>query len=201
MVAQYTLPDFDEKLKNHIRILSFDPGSVNMGCSLIDVDRTTLGISVLADAVLEHPIHDIKQFSKEKLLFINEVNSWIQAGNPDAIIAERFQSRGLRGTTIECVCIMLGLLSMLNLPVLYTTASTWKNRYQTRFNIDLRQIYKEIHVAPHQLDSALIGCFGAECGLKKYIDFSFDSVLNQVIDKSLVPLKIKKHWRLEDENA
>lgn len=197
----YTVPDFEEKPKNSIRLLSFDPGSVNMGCSLIEIDRSSKSITILADSVLMHPLHDIKHFSKEKEAFLQEVNSWIDKGKPDAIIAERFQSRGLKGLTIECVCMMLGLLSMLNLPVLYITASTWKNRYQKRFNIDLRELYKELQIAPHQLDSALIGCFGAETGLKSYIDFSIDDIINQTTDKSLVPLKIRKHWRFEDENA
>ena len=201
MKQEYVVPDFEEKPKDSIRLLSFDPGSVNMGCSLLEINRSTKSISVLADTVLMHPLHDIKRFRQEQSLFISEVKSWIENGKPDAIIAERFQSRGLKGLTIECVCMMLGLLSMLDLPVLYITAATWKNRYQKRFKIDLREIYKEIQVAPHQLDSALIGCFGAETGLKSYIDFSIDDIITQVTDKSLVPLKIRKRWRQEDENA
>lgn len=197
----YTVPEFDKPEQNHTRILSFDPGSVNMGCSLIDIDRETKQIKVLANTVLMNPLHDIKQFSRERILFLDEISSWIEKGNPNAIVAERFQSRGIKGTTIECVCMMLGMLSMFNLPTLYITASTWKNRYQKRFNVDLREIYREISPAPHQLDSALIGCFGAESGLKTFIDFSIDDVINQVTDTSLVPLKIRKHWRIEDENA
>ena len=197
----YEVPDFSEIEENHTRILSFDPGSVNMGCSLLDIDRSSKKIQVLANTVLMNPLHDIKRFSIERKLFLEEISSWVTKGNPKAIVAERFQSRGLRGTTIECVCMMLGMLSTFNLPILFITASTWKNRYQKRFNIDLREIYKEISPAPHQLDSALIGCFGAESGLKTFINFSIDDVINQVTDTSLVPLKIRKHWRIEDENA
>lgn len=197
----YDVPDFIELEDNHTRILAFDPGSVNMGCSLLDIDRSSKKIKVLANTVLMNPLHDIKQFSKERKLFLEEISSWVAKGKPKAIVAERFQSRGLRGTTIECVCMMLGMLSMFDLPVLFITASTWKNRYQKRFNIDLREIYREISPAPHQLDSALIGCFGVETGFKTAIDFSIDDIINQVTDTSLVPLKIRKHWRLEDENA
>lgn len=96
---------------------------------------------------------------------------------------------------------MLGILSSFGLPVLFTTAATWKNRYQKRFNVDLRQIYNELQVAPHQLDSALIGCFGLESGTKQYIDFSIDDVIAQVTDTSLIPLKIKKNRRFRDEDA
>lgn len=198
---KYAIPDFLEQAKNTVRVLSFDPGSVNMGCSLVEYDKSLKTITVLANTVLTHPLHDIKSFIRERQQFVDEVQAWISAGKPSAIIAERFQSRGLRGTTIECVCIMLGILSSFGLPVLFTTAATWKNRYQKRFNVDLRQIYNELQVAPHQLDSALIGCFGLESGTKQYIDFSIDDVIAQVADTSLIPLKIKKNRRFRDEDA
>lgn len=201
-IQSYTLPVFTEKTENCVRILSFDPGSVNMGCSLIEIDKTDpKSIKVLANTVLLHPINDIKRFSTEKEKFINEINTWLQFGKPDAIVAERFQARGLRGTTIECVCIMLGLLASFKLPILLITAATWKNRYQSRFAINLKSLYKEILTAPHQLDSALIGCFGAESGLNAAIDFDIDDIINQVTDTSLVPLKKKKRIGEIDEDA
>lgn len=181
------------------RVISFDPGSVNMGVTCLEYTQDT-GYKVLANAVLTNPIHDIKQFTHEKDLFLQEVNSWISLYKPNAIIAERFQSRGLRGTTIECVCIMLGLLASLNLPILLVTASTWKNRYQRRFNVNLREIYKEIQVAPHQLDSCLIGCYGIEAGMRSTICFSIDDIIAQVTDTSLVPHKIRKGYSTIDED-
>lgn len=198
---KYVIPEFAEQPENVVRVLSFDPGSVNMGCSLVEYDKSAKKITVLANTVLTHPLHDIKAFIKERQRFVDEINLWINAGRPSAIVAERFQSRGLRGTTIECVCMMLGILSSFGLPVLFITAATWKNRYQKRFGIDLKEIYSELQVAPHQLDSALIGCFGIESGTKQYIDFSFDDVSNQVTDTSLIPLKIKKNRRFRDEDA
>lgn len=197
----YTYPDIAKVQSDCTRVLSFDPGSVNMGCSLVEINKSTGTISVLANTVLAYPINNIKSFGSQKEAFINEITNWIEIGQPSAIVAERFQSRGLRGTTIECVCIMLGLLASFNLPILLITAATWKNRYQKRFNVDLREIYKELQVAPHQLDSALIGCFGLEAGLKQSIDFSIDNIIAQVTDTSLVPLKIKRgRFTVIDEN-
>ena len=182
----YDVPDFIELEDNHTRILAFDPGSVNMGCSLLDIDRSSKKIKVLANTVLMNPIHDIKQFSKERKLFLEEISSWVAKGKPKAIVAERFQSRGLRGTTIECVCMMLGMLSMLSLPFYFITASTWKNAYQRRFAIDLKDIYQEINVVPHILDSALIGCYGIEQGTHRQISFTIDSIIDDVESVSLI---------------
>ncbi len=199
MMKKYTLP---AKEINPVakRVLSFDPGSTNMGVTCLEYDEATQQFKVLADAVLMHPLHDLKKFTEGRDAFLAEVNSWIYQYDPQAIIAERFQSRGLRGTTIECVCIMLGLLASLQLPVLFITAATWKNRYQKRFNIDLREIYKEIQVAPHQLDSCLIGCYGIEVGLKQTISFNIDDIIAQVSDESLVPLKVRRGKIILDED-
>ena len=187
---KYTLPTKQINPEAR-RVLSFDPGSVNMGVSCVEYTPET-GYKVLTNAVLSHPLHDIKQFTQSRDLFLQEVNSWITSYKPQAIIAERFQSRGLKGTTIECVCIMLGLLASLNLPVLFITAATWKNRYQKRFNVDLKEIYREIQVAPHQLDSCLIGCYGIEVGIRSTVDFSIDDIIAQVTDTSLVPHKVRR---------
>ena len=163
------------------RILSFDPGSVNMGISIVEiVDRPR----VLCSAVLENPVSDITNLSNQRILFVSEVQAWIKRFKPQAIIAERFQSRGLRGTTIECVSMMLGMLSMMNLPFTFITASTWKNQYQRRFAVDLREVYKEIAVVPHILDSALIGCFGLE-RLNGELEFELSDIIDDVEGLSL----------------
>ena len=110
--------------ENQLRLLSFDPGSRNMGVSLVCYNKKSKKIQVLANATLEFPIHDIKQIASQKENFLNEVNKWITIFKPHGIIAERFQSRGLKGNTVECVNIMLGLLLSLNLPTTFITAST-----------------------------------------------------------------------------
>ena len=167
-----------------LRVLSFDPGTVNMGVSCVELRNGRL--HVLCSAVLNYPIHDIPLLSQQRLDFINEVQAWITCFKPKGIVAERFQSRGLRGSTVECVSMMLGMLSMLNLPFYFITASTWKNAYQRRFAIDLKDIYQEINVVPHILDSALIGCYGIEQGTHRQISFTIDSIIDDVESVSLI---------------
>lgn len=174
--------------ENQLRLLSFDPGSRNMGVSLVCYNKKSKKIQVLANATLEFPIHDIKQIASQKENFLNEVNKWITIFKPHGIIAERFQSRGLKGNTVECVNIMLGLLLSLNLPTKFITASTWKNKFQKRFQVDLREIYKNIATTPHQLDSSLIGCFGIEICTKKDLT-NLNLIIEQVKNTSLVPLR------------
>ena len=59
--------------ENQLRLLSFDPGSRNMGVSLVCYNKKSKKIQVLANATLEFPIHDIKQIASQKENFLNEV--------------------------------------------------------------------------------------------------------------------------------
>ena len=169
-------------------ILAFDPGSVNMGISLVMLRKDGTP-QVLANATMMHPIHDIPKFMQQQRKFLAEVRSWIDTFHPNAIVAERFQSRGLRGATVECVSMMLGVLSTLGLPVLFITASTWKNQYQRRFGVNLRDVYKTIPTTPHQLDASLIGCFGLETGLKTKLDLNLERVIANVHQTALNGVK------------
>lgn len=184
----YVLPKIEDGVEAR-RILAFDPGSVNMGISVIEIlDGKP---RVLANATMMHPIHDIPSFMSQQEAFVDEVTSWIETFHPKAMVAERFQSRGLRGSTVECVSMMLGILSMFNLPTLFITAATWKNQYQKRFNVNLREIYKTIDTTPHQLDASLIGHFGLEVALKTKLDLDLDAIIQNVKDTALNGLKRK----------
>nr|DAH47961.1 MAG TPA: HOLLIDAY JUNCTION RESOLVASE [Caudoviricetes sp.] len=171
-------------------ILAFDPGSVNMGISLVEISKKGTP-RVIANATMMHPIHDIPSFMAQQRAFVNEVRMWIEQFKPRAIVAERFQSRGLRGATVECVSMMLGILSTLDLPVLFITASTWKNQYQKRFGVNLRDVYKEIRTTPHQLDASLIGHFGLEVALKTKFDLDLDVIIKNVKNTALNGVKRK----------
>lgn len=185
----YELPDLPLR-KNAKRILAFDPGSVNMGISIVDLYDNLP--HVRANATMNYPIHDITQFMAEKRKFLEEVNAWVSKYRPQAIVAERFQSRGLRGATVECVSMMLGILSTLNLPVLFITAATWKNNYQRRFNCNLRDVYKTLNNTPHQLDASLIGCYGIEIGTRLTYAFNLEYIIEQVEDTALNGLKKRR---------
>lgn len=171
-------------------ILAFDPGSVNMGISLVEISKNGTP-RVIANATMMHPIHDIPKFMSQQREFVQEVQTWIKQFQPRAIVAERFQSRGLRGATVECVSMMLGILSTFGLPTLFITASTWKNQYQKRFGVNLREVYKEIDTTPHQLDASLIGCFGLEIALKTKLEIQLDQIISNVKSTALNGVKRK----------
>lgn len=190
----YELPKL--KIKAEKLVLSCDPGSANFGIALVGLTRESK-IKVYANAVLMTPLNDLVRFNHRSEEFLNEIDSWL-AYSPGAIIAERFQSRGLQGPTIELVSSMLGLMrGRYQLPMKLTIASTWKNRFQQRFDIDLKDIYAEADVQPHQIDAALIGIFGLEEGLQTILDWDIDDIVDQVSATSLIGHKGEKHPKKE----
>lgn len=177
----YQLPSIQKS--KYKRILGFDPGTKNMGISCVELRGSKC--HVLANATMEHPLHDIKAFMNQRDAFLSEVQSWIDLFDPQAIVAERFQTRGLKGPTIELVSMMLGILGMLGLPVLFVPAVVWKNKFQKRFYCDLREMYGQISTTPHQLDASLIGCYGLEVATKRQLDFTVEQILQQVYSTSV----------------
>ena len=177
----YELPQLTKS--KYKRILGFDPGTKNMGISCVELRGSKC--QVLANATMEHPLHDIKAFMSQRDAFLQEVQLWINTFEPQAIVAERFQTRGLKGPTIELVSMMLGILGMLGLPVLFVPAVVWKNKFQKRFYCDLREMYGQISTTPHQLDASLIGCYGLEIATKRQLDFTIEQILQQVYSTSV----------------
>jgi hypothetical protein len=91
-------------------------------------------------------------------------------GKFDLVVAERFQARGNKGPTIECISVMLAaLLELYPGKTVFLTASTWKNRVNRVF--DLKAYYDDlkhaqVDVRPvsdrktvHELDSSLMGLY------------------------------------------
>ena len=177
----YDLPQIEKS--KYKRILGFDPGTKNMGISCVELRGDKC--HVLANATMDNPLHDIKAFMTQRDAFLSEVRAWIDLFEPQAIVAERFQTRGLKGPTIELVSMMLGILGMLNLPVLFVPAVVWKNKFQKRFCCDLREMYSQINTTPHQLDASLIACYGLEIATKKQLNFTVEQILQQVYKTGL----------------
>jgi hypothetical protein len=183
------------KAEHTATVLALDPGSKNMGIAVVEVNLVTGKVDVLANAVMEHPVNSLlpEDLKSQVQAFLTELGTWVGIYRPDAIVAERFQSRGLKGTLTECVNIMLGLI-LGTYPQIQTrllTASTWKNRFQKRHAIKLDGLYKTIRTAPHQLDACLIGLWALEQGSGAF-DYTLDWLLPTVEATSLNKLKRKK---------
>jgi len=186
----YELPSKSVLKDSTIRVLSFDPGIRNFGISCVATDRRNF--RVVSNAVLMHPMDQMNQFEKQKKVFLEEVGNWVDLYKPQALIAERFMLRGA-GTGMamgELVPSMVALVSgYFKLNTLTIPAAQWKVPHQNRFKFDLKETYKEILVEPHQLDSSMIGFYGLERGLNLQFDIEIKTIIKQVEDTSLLPLK------------
>jgi len=176
-------------VRDQVVILGMDPGSRNFGIALVGTSNGK--IKVYANAVLMRPVNDLVSFGMSSDAFMKEIKAWIDLGNPKGVVAERFQTRGNGGPLIEQVSAMLGLIRgrYPKLPMKLTIASAWKNKFNRRFNMDLKEIYPTTRVQPHQLDATLIGIFGLEAGLGKELSFTIEDVIKQCEATSLVKLK------------
>lgn len=171
-------------------VLGCDPGSRNFGISLVGIENNWL--RVYANSVLMNPVNDLIKFDTAAKNFIAELRLWM-AAKPVGIAAERFQTRGNGGPLIEQVSSMLGLMKgQFKVPVKLTIASTWKNRFNKRFNVDLKELYPKLDIQPHQLDATLIGVFGLEEGLGRTIDYKLDDLIDMATSTSLIRLKSEK---------
>ncbi len=169
-------------------VLGCDPGSANFGISLVGLKRNR--VKIYANSVLMQPLNDLVDMGTARMAFLAEIHHWMRL-NPDGICAERFQTRGNSGPLIEYVSVMLGLLGGVykTTPLKLTIASTWKNKFNKRFECDLKEIYPTTRVQPHQLDASLIGVYGLESGLGVNIDYSVDDIVSQTEQTSLIGLK------------
>lgn len=166
-----------------MRILSLDPGSVNFGLSILSVKHGKLKIE--GSKTVIHLVKNMKDPLSQYLAFKKELKA---LGSFDMVVAERFQARGNKGPTIECITLMLGaLLELYPGKTVFLTASTWKNRVNRVF--DLKEYYEDLKaeqvaVRPisnrktvHELDSSLMGLYAyyREKGIDYYAGFAKES--------------------------
>lgn len=172
-------------------ILAMDPGSRNFGIALVGLEKGKP--KVYANSVMMRPVNDLVAFSLTRRNFLIEIAGWMKSA-PHGIVAERFQTRGNGGPLIEQVSAMLGLLggAYPELPIKLIIASSWKMSMQRRFDIDLKEVYPEIGVQPHQLDASLIGVYGLEQGTGISISFDFEAFVRQVESTSLIGLRKRR---------
>jgi hypothetical protein len=148
-----------------MRILCLDPGTTNYGLSILNVNGRKLRIE--GSKTVINLVKNMKDPLEQYQAYKAELKA---LGQFDLVVAERFQARGNKGPTIECISLMLGaLLEMYPGKTIFLTASTWKNRVNRVF--DLKELYEElkqeqVDVRPisnrktvHELDSSLMGMY------------------------------------------
>lgn len=169
-------------------ILSADPGTKNFAFAITEhksskgkIKSKIIATGMLTDVL----ILDLKDDVAAKVMrFEKALIELRERYSPDYVFFERFQSRGLKGTTIECINIMLAIMIRVfrkQKPILLL-ASTWKNRIGKK--VDLKSSYKDFGLTrkhspktPHELDATLIGFYGM-CRIQGIPDFDYFHVGN-----------------------
>jgi Holliday junction resolvasome RuvABC endonuclease subunit len=154
-------------MKKTIRTLSHDPGSTNYGWAVTEVTYTgrSVQFGVLATGMLKHRIVQLKDsdaLTATRRKYLREITRVVDKYRPTALIAERFMTRGMKGTLIEYVAFMLGLLQFVThtygMNYKLVPASQWKNEV-TRWGVDLNDLYTWSKITPHQTDAVFMGLY------------------------------------------
>lgn len=171
------------------RILACDPGTRNFGIACIGVKGSR--VDVITSALLTNPITVLTSgHAAQRSAYVAELRRWFSLYKPDACIAERFQTRGNGGPTIELVSTMNALLAVIKrMPFKYVVASQWKNAFNRRFDDQLKGMYDDCLTTPHQLDAALIGVYGLEMALNRQLKYSPSSIIEMVETTSCMDLR------------
>lgn len=146
----------------YITILGCDPGKVNYGYAVVRVGLDMpFRYKVLETGMIVNRIDDLTGDSKALVdKHVAEMTGLVAKYKVDVIVAERFQSRGLKGNLSELVNMMLCCLYFLPVKdVTVITASTWKNAFNRKQ--DLKAFYKAVKLVPHRIDATCIALFGA----------------------------------------
>lgn len=193
-----------KRANNLLRIFAHDPGSSNYGYAIVEgrlVDDQ-VKFRVVTNGLCPYPIHDLKDHKtrrSQRTDYLEWVRGMCRTYQPNGIFGERYMTRGIKGPTVECVNMMLGLLQSMELPDAYIPAAVWKNAV-TRQGIELKDEYKLCRTAPHQLDATLIGVYALHQALNVK-DFGsmtqkrFHKLVDQIEKTSTAKLYNRKNKR------
>ncbi len=174
-------------------VISADPGTKNFAFAVTEhqLVKGKLRSKIIATGMVEQTITTMGDGLLEEMrVFEQTLIAMREKYKPDHVFFERFQSRGLKGTTIECINVMLGIMvrTFRKEEPKLLLASTWKNRINKR--VDLKATYKDYKLTSkkspktqHELDATLIGFYGVTrlLGMSDFENFTesnWDSFIN-----------------------
>lgn len=130
-------------------VLSLDPGTSNFAASVLRIGEREgkLKVRCIGSTMVPCTIKKPAEAGQEHQAFVQWIRDVSRDHGPfDLVVAERFQSRGHKGNTIESINMMLGILAYLykDRLTLYT-ASTWKNSFNRALGYKeaLKDVYEE----------------------------------------------------------
>lgn len=168
-------------MTRRIVVLANDPGLVNYGFSVVEAwfvggKNPRLEFKILEHGLVTDTVRTLKegrQTRAEIREYLQAMRELIRTYQPTMWAAERFSTRGIKGITIELVCLMLGAVigHFNNLTFRYVIAAQWKNEANKKG--DLKEFYKAVKphgITPHQVDACFIGIYVAHkaAGLKGF---------------------------------
>lgn len=155
-------------LKAHLKppqnILAMDPGSVNYGFSVVravDPRKPQL----LINGMIRNTVKELKFGVRDQVAgFVSEVSHIMDEYGVTGVVMERYMTRGIGGTTIESVNMMIGIVQALcsrrGCSFMLLPASQWKNEFNRHSSLE--SFYAAASgCTPHQLDAVGIGLYGA----------------------------------------
>ena len=169
-------------LSKTVRCLSFDPGTKNFACSVLEARMVDgefkfkiVGTVMLTDCISEPKAYIRKQARAYEKQFKKIQRKY---GPFHLCTAERFQARGYGGHTIESINMMLGIMALTfkGEDFRTVTAAIWKNAFNR--TMDLKGLYQERKLyddakTDHEFDATMIGVHRLQSlfGLKPFSMF------------------------------
>jgi hypothetical protein len=167
--------------KSGLRVLGLDPGTANFGAF-----GGIIGAKAVEPILTEMISTALKAFTGADFnirldAFIKDIDRILAIVDPDVVLIERFQTRGLQGTTVELVGFMIGIVASrlkiyeiaknktVNLrPII---AGQWKNCLNKNSKIPLDDMYKMLGSTKlhHRLDAMMMASYAVGDSLYKNI--------------------------------
>jgi Holliday junction resolvasome RuvABC endonuclease subunit len=155
-------------------LLALDPGTKNFGYAVIRFDSKNK-IEVLQSGRLFKTVDRLNMGVIEQVeRYSQSIRHLVKTHSVSLVVAERYMSRRMGGTTIECVNAMLGILMEicrgLNLRLRLIPASQWKNEINRHSPGVLDSSYaqgKTCQITDHTIDAVFIALYGRSIALKK----------------------------------
>ena len=156
-----------------VTILALDPGTANHGWAVLRASKP-FKIEVLSTGLVSNTITQMKgNMAEQAIAYTSEMQAISEQWGCDRLAIERYMTRGIKGTTIECVNAMIGCLLGLSWPEqgdavadkMVMPASQWKNEWN-RYS-DLEAFYRKVNCVPHQVDAVGIGIYAASVWLEQ----------------------------------
>jgi Holliday junction resolvasome RuvABC endonuclease subunit len=183
-----------------ITVLGFDPGPKNFGFSVCQYrsvagfDKDTIQWRCLTAGIVQNPINDVKRIVEQVTTFANELDELVASYSPNYVIVERFMTRGLKGTAIEYISMMLGIivdrLRVRGIEVLIVQAASWKVPFKRLH--DLEAMYKYALCQTHEIDASLLTAYMAS-RVFKVKNFEFLTNPASIVKKVENVSKGKRH--------